>query len=241
MDLHGFVRDANGDLGGEQLGHGGFLGDALAPILHPSGAIGEQARGVDLGRHVGQLVLNGLKFGNGPAELFARFGIFERGFVCALRRADGQRGDGNAPAVENPQAIDESFAHFSEHLRIREPAIGEQHLAGGAGAHAQLVFLLADSESRKALFEDEGRDAVMRRGAIRYCHGDAYVGILRVGGECLAAVQHPARAIFYGFGARSARVGAGFRFGQDQQPIHSADASLGMYRRRCSSLAARKI
>jgi hypothetical protein len=39
---------------------------------HP-GAVIEQARGVDRRRHVGQLVLDRLKFRNGPAELARSF------------------------------------------------------------------------------------------------------------------------------------------------------------------------
>src|ERR1700733_10341911 len=40
MDLHGFIADAHGGLGGEQLGHGRFLVDACAGILEPGGAQG---------------------------------------------------------------------------------------------------------------------------------------------------------------------------------------------------------
>ena len=88
-------------------------------ILHPRGAIGQQARGVDLRRHVGQLVLDGLKLRDGPAELLALLGILQRRFVSALRGADRERRDRNAPAVQNPQAVDESFALLAAAVAIR--------------------------------------------------------------------------------------------------------------------------
>ena len=71
--------------------------------------------------------------------------------IGALRHADGERGDGDAAAIENAQAIDEAFAGLAEQLRFGQAAIGEDDFAGGAGAHAQLVFLLAGAKAGRAL------------------------------------------------------------------------------------------
>ena len=73
----------------------------------------------------------------------------------------------------------------------RQAAVLEDHFAGGAGAQAQLVLLLAGAEAGRALVHDEGRDAVLRGGAIGDRHGHADVGVVRVGGEGLGAVEHP--------------------------------------------------
>ena len=149
-----------------------------------------------------------------PAELLALLGILQRGFICSLGRSDRQRGDGDAPAVENTQAIDEPLAALTEQLRFREAAIGEHDFAGSAGAHSELVLLLADAEAGHSLFEDERGDAMLRRAAIGNRHGDADIGVLGIGSEDLAAVQYPAGAVLHGFGARSGGIGAGFSFSQ---------------------------
>ena len=91
---------------------------------------------------------------------------------------------------------------------------GKRQLAGGAGAHAELVFLLADAESGDVFFDKKGGDAVLRRGAIRDGHSNHDVGILRVGDEILGAIQDPALAVLDGFGAHGAGVGAGLGFGE---------------------------
>ncbi len=142
--------------------------------------------------HIDQLVLDGLEFGDGPAELFAQLGVVQRGVVSALRHADGERGDGDAAAIEDLQAVDEALAAFAQQLGSGKAAVFEDHFAGGAGAQAELVFLLAGAEPGRALFDDEGGDAMLRGGAVGDRHGDADVGVVRVGGESLGAVEHPA-------------------------------------------------
>ena len=102
--------------------------------------IGEQASGFDLRGHVGELELDGLKFGDGFAELFALLGVAHRAFVGALRHAQAERGDGNAAAIENLQAVDEAFAFFAEKIFGGNAAIGEDDFAGVARAQAELVF-----------------------------------------------------------------------------------------------------
>ncbi len=55
---------------------------------------------------------------------------------------------------------------------------------------------------------------MVRRGAFADRHGDADVGVTGIRGEYLAAVEHPARAIFHRLGTHAPGVGAGFRFGE---------------------------
>ena len=135
----------------------------------------------------------------------------QRGVVRALRHPDGERGDGDAAAVQHLQAVDEAVVQLAEQLLLGQAAVFEDHLAGGAGAQAELVFLLAGAETGRALFDDEGGDAVLRGGAIGDRHGDADVGVVRVGGEGLGAVEHPAAVFEHGLRARARGVATRLR------------------------------
>ena len=81
------------------------------------------------------------------------FGILQRRIESALRDAKRQRGNGDAAAVENAQAVDKAFALFAQKVGLRQFAIGKKNLAGGAGAHAQLVLFLADPETGHTFFK----------------------------------------------------------------------------------------
>src|SRR5688572_14819641 len=63
VDLERLVGDPLRHLGGEELGLSRFEGEALLVLLGPGGLPGHQAPGVDLGRHVGQVELDGLELG----------------------------------------------------------------------------------------------------------------------------------------------------------------------------------
>src|SRR3954471_15300181 len=65
-------------LGGEQLGHPGLEVGALAGVLHPRRFAGDEAGGLDLRRHVGELELDRLVLGDRLAEGFALLAIAER-------------------------------------------------------------------------------------------------------------------------------------------------------------------
>ncbi len=164
-----------------QLGHRRFLVDAVSVIFQPCRPQRQQPRCIDFGGHVGQLVLNRLKFGNKAAELFALLGVFERRFICALRNPYRQRRDRDPPAVQNSQTVDKSFAALPAQLRTRQAAIAEQNFARGRAAHPQLVFLLPDLESRRAFFQDERRNSVRRCRAVRHGHRHAHVRDVSVG------------------------------------------------------------
>src|SRR5712691_3458356 len=131
VNLHGLIGGTHRGLRGVQLGHGRFLVNVCAVVLHPGGAQREQTRGVDFSGHIGQLILHRLKFGNEAAELLALLRIVERGLVRALRDAHRQRGNRNAAAVEDAQAVHKAFALFAAKLRCRHAAARENHLAGG--------------------------------------------------------------------------------------------------------------
>ena len=90
--------------------------------------------------------------------------------------------------------VDEALPFLAEQLIGRHPAVVEEHLAGLAGAHAELVFLLARRHARRAVLDDERRDALRPGGAIGDRHDDHDVADAAVRRERLRAVQHPAVA-----------------------------------------------
>src|SRR3546814_11344758 len=64
-----------GRLGGIHLGHRGLAGDTVGTaVLGPGGAVDQQGRGVDLGRHVGDLGLGELVIGELLVEHLAQIG-----------------------------------------------------------------------------------------------------------------------------------------------------------------------
>ena len=83
---------------------------------------------------------------------------------------------------------------------------------------------------------------MLRRGAVRDRHRHADIGIVRVGGEGLGAVEHPAPS---SVATAVVRVPAASEPASgsvsDQQPIHSPVASFGRYCCRCSSVPVLKM
>ena len=132
----------------------------LACVLEDGGAQGEQARGVELGGHVGELPLDALKLGDGFAELAALFDVFQRGIEGAAADAEREGGDGDAAAVEDAHGVDEAFAFVAEQVFGGDLAVFEDQLAGVAGAEAELVFFFAGAEAGGALLDDEGGEAM---------------------------------------------------------------------------------
>ena len=72
-----------------------------APLpLEPSCAVDEQASGVDLRRHVGELPLDRLEVGDPAPELLSFERVGPRDVVCRLRDPEGLSRDADAAAVE---------------------------------------------------------------------------------------------------------------------------------------------
>src|SRR5260370_24929327 len=77
VDLQRLVGDALRHLGREELGLRGLERVALPLVLRPGRLPGHHARGVDLGRHVREVELDGLEVGEVLAELLALLGVGE--------------------------------------------------------------------------------------------------------------------------------------------------------------------
>src|SRR6185295_152863 len=107
------------------------------------------------------LPLHGLEARDRLAELPPLLRVGARGFVGALREPDRERGDADAAGVEDLQRVDETLSLLADQLRRRQPAVLEHDFAGVARAHPELVLFLAGAHSRRAVLEDERRDAAM--------------------------------------------------------------------------------
>ena len=150
----------------------------------------------------------------GLAELLALLHVRDRVIERALREAEHLRADADAAFVERFDRDLVALADLAEDLRLRHHAVFEHQLAGAAGADAELVFLLADRESRRAAIDDERGDAAVARIGIDVGEHDEHVRFVAVGDPQLAAVDREAVALFGG--ARRHREGVAARAGFGQ-------------------------
>src|SRR4051794_13301622 len=102
-DLDRLARPVARDPRREQLGLRPLDRVRAPRVLQPRGAPREGARRLDLGLHVGELVLDRLEAADRAAERVALAGVRRREVERRLRDADGLRRDPDAPAVERRQ------------------------------------------------------------------------------------------------------------------------------------------
>ena len=114
----------------------------------------------------------------------------------ALGEAEHLRADADAAFVQRFDRDFVALADLAEDLRLRHDAVLEDQLAGAAGADAELVFFLADRESRRAAIDDERGDAAVAGVGIDVREHDEHVGFVAVGDPQLAAVDGEAVALF---------------------------------------------
>src|ERR687896_1875586 len=88
VDAERVLDDLLAGLRREQLRHAGLEVRALAGVLHPRRLEREQARRLDLGRHVGELELDRLVLGDRLAERLALLAVAQRQLERALGYAD---------------------------------------------------------------------------------------------------------------------------------------------------------
>src|SRR5829696_1032338 len=93
VDAEGVLDDFLPRLRRVQLRHAGLEVRTLAGVLEPRRLEGEQARGLDLGRHVGQLELDRLVLGDLPAEGLALLRVAQGQLERALCDTDAPCGD----------------------------------------------------------------------------------------------------------------------------------------------------
>ena len=128
MNLHGFIGALYRHFSGIQLGHGRFQSGLHACVFHGGSAHGEQPRRIDLGGHVRQLPLYGLKFADAFSKLLALFGILQRRFIGPLRHTQPQRCNRDASAIQDTHGIDEAITFFAQQGIGGHPAIFKNQL-----------------------------------------------------------------------------------------------------------------
>ena len=104
--------------------------------------------------------MNRLEAADRLAERLALLRVAQRRFVGPLREPDRQRGDANPPGIQDLHRVDEALSLLAKQLIGGNAAVVEEHLAGVARAHAELVFLLPGRHARRAVLDDERRDAL---------------------------------------------------------------------------------
>ena len=194
MNLHAVVGDAHRDFAGIELGHRRLERGPRTLLLLIGRAVSEQPRGFDPRCRVGEFPLDGLKGADGPPEGLALAGVAQGRLVSALREPDRQRRNPDAAGVEHLHRVHEALTFFPDQLVNGDTAIVEQHFAGIAGTHAQLVFFLPRRHSGCTALDDEGGDAFRAERAVGDGHHHHHVAHAAMGGERLRTVDAPALA-----------------------------------------------
>ena len=214
MQLDSLGGHVHRGLRGIKLGHGG--GHAVAGLLRnvmvDGCAVDEQLGRVAAGRHVGELELGVLELAQRLAELLAGLYVIDSDLERAFRKAEGLCGNADTAAVQRIHGDLVAFAGFAQEVLFRDTAVGKDEFIGRAAADTHFLFLRAEGEAGRALFHDEGRDALAAERFVGHGEDDIGIGIVAVGDEHLGAVQHVFIAVKNGLGllARSIRAGAGF-------------------------------
>src|SRR5262249_6241233 len=128
---------------------------APAGILEPCRVVDETARGFDLGLHVGDHPLNGLKVGDGFAEGAALLGVLDGFFQRALREADSLRGNADASAIERAERDFESLTFFSEAIFCGDFAVVENDFDRGRRVLAHFFFVAPAPEALEPLLAED--------------------------------------------------------------------------------------
>src|SRR5712692_6426783 len=121
--LHGLVRSSLRGLRGEELAHRGehahLVGcTGAAMCVGDRRAIHHRPRELRFHRHVGELELDRLVFGNGDAKGAALLRVSERRVQTSLREADRQRGDCDAPAHQCVEELPVATATLAEQVLL---------------------------------------------------------------------------------------------------------------------------
>ena len=152
-DLDRLAGLAAGDRGGEELGLRALDAVRAAGLLQPRGAPHERAGGLDLGLHVGQLLLDRAQPGDRAAERVALLRVARGEVERGLRDADGLRGDPDPAAVERAQRDAHAAAGLAQALAR---GVLEREVGGRGGVQAHLLLLACDAEAVGAGADEEG-------------------------------------------------------------------------------------
>ncbi len=142
--LHGVGGHFHRHIGGEALGHGGVHGGILPGIQLIGGFVDQQARSLDLHRHVGEHELYALEGSDGLAELLARASIAAGDFKGRLGHTYGDSADIDAPAIQRRKRDFEALSLFANAVGDGQSAILEEQFACRRGVQAHFALRLAE-------------------------------------------------------------------------------------------------
>ncbi len=219
VDLDGFINAAMEHLGAVELAHGRLLGEGLAGVHQPGGAIDQRAQGLDLGGHVGDHPLDGLFVSDGHTELFPRLGPLDAGLQHCLRPAQAAGPQAEATHVQRLHKGDEAGSELAQHVLFGHTAVLENYLRCLGAAYAHLVFRPSHPNARKIPLHDEGRyPAPGSQGGIGDGHDAEDIGVAAVSVEGFGAVEDKVIAVAHSSGLDGRRIGAGIGLRKDEGP-----------------------
>src|SRR3954447_20418304 len=122
VDAEAFFDAVLAGLRGEELGHPGLEIGALAGVLHSRRFAGDEAGGLELGRHVGELELDRLVGGDRLAEGLPFLAVAEGELERPPADADAAGGDVDAADLQGVHHLHEALAESG--LLTAEDALG---------------------------------------------------------------------------------------------------------------------
>mmetsp|Transcript_15983 Transcript_15983/g.36504 ORF Transcript_15983/g.36504 Transcript_15983/m.36504 type:complete len:210 (-) Transcript_15983:643-1272(-) len=137
-------------LRGGEFGHRRRLDEVLLVILHLRCSPGEEASGLDLQGHVGDLELDGLQLRDGAAERHTRLRVPHSGIQRCLCDPHSLARNADPAPVQGHHGNLETHAKFTQQVRSRNAAIFEDEAASSRRTNAELVLRLPCCETRSA-------------------------------------------------------------------------------------------
>ena len=115
-DLDCIGRDLHSHVGRIAFSNSRFTAEVHALVLHPAGAMDEEAGAFDFHSHIGDHSLDHFKGSDGFAELDADFGVFTAGAESRFGNADGNGADERTSSVQGIHGNTEAVTFPAEVL-----------------------------------------------------------------------------------------------------------------------------
>src|SRR3954447_1886736 len=223
VDAERVLHDLLAGLRGEQLRHAGLEVRALAGVLEAGGLAGEEACGLDLGRHVRELELDRLVLRDRLAERLWRLRVTERQLERARGDADAAGRDVHPPHLERvhhlAEALVEAGLLAAEDAGGRAAIVAVDELGRLDALVAHLLDLGRDLEAlelarvllgARLLLGDEARHALVGRArlGVRLRDQEPDAATQAVRDPHLLAVDEPVVAVLLGARRDRLHIGA---------------------------------
>src|SRR5215211_5719858 len=229
VDPESLLHDLLAGRRSEQLRHACLEVRALAGVLHAGGLEREQARGLDLRGHVGELELDRLVLGDRLAERLALLRVAQAQLERALRDADAAGGDVDPADLERVHHLGEALAEAGVLAAEDHPggalvAVEDQlcrldalvaHLLD-LGRHVEARVVAGVLRRARLLLADEAGHALVGRIGVAVGLGEQehQAGQQAVGDPHLLAVDLVVLAALDGGGLDRLHVGAQLGLGE---------------------------